>query len=60
MKKVNSIKSWSIFDILKELQVFLDFANFYRKFIVKYAKMSRLLFELLKDNKNEKQIDEFV
>ena len=60
MKRVDSIKSWSIFNNCKELQVFLDFANFYRKFIVKYAKMSRSLFELFKDNKNEKQIDEFV
>ena len=60
MKRVDSIKSWSVLDNLRELQVFLDFANFYRKFIVKYAKMSRSLFELLKDNKNEKQIDEFV
>ena len=59
MKKVNSIKSWSIFDNFKKLQVFLNFANFYRKFIVKYAKMS-CFFELFKNNKNEKQIDEFV
>ena len=60
MKRINVIKSWSSFENFKKFQIFLKFANFYRKFIVKYAKISRSLFELLKDNKNEKQIDEFI
>ena len=60
MKKINVIKLWSIFENFKKFQMFLKFANFYKRFIVKYAKILRSFFELFKNNKNEKQIDEFI
>jgi len=35
--------------------VFLEFANFYRRFVKYFAKIIKLLIELLKNNKQEKQ-----
>jgi len=35
--------------------VFLEFANFYRRFIKYFAKIIRLLIELLKSSKQKKQ-----
>ena len=58
--KIEAIKSWPIPKNLKQLQVFLNFTNFYRRFVVLYAKMSRPLSDLLRDNKNEKQVDPFL
>jgi len=40
--------------------MFLKFANFYKRFIQYYAKITRTLIELLKDNKQEKQNKSFV
>ena len=40
--------------------MFFDFANFYRRFVENYAKITRSLTELFKKNKNDKQIDFFV
>ena len=57
--KVEIIRSWSISINFKKLQMFLKFVNFYRRFVVLYAKMSRSLFDLFKNNKNEKQIELF-
>ncbi len=36
---------------MKELQVFLGFANFYRRFIAAYAKLSSPLTDLLKSDR---------
>jgi len=35
--------------------MFLEFANFYRRFVKYFVKIIRLLIELLKDSKQEKQ-----
>jgi len=35
--------------------VFLEFANFYRRFVKYFAKITRLLIELFKNNKQKKQ-----
>lgn len=58
--RVEAIKSWPTPNNLRELQVFLGFANFYRRFIVRYAKVSRPLSELLKGSKNGKQVGDFI
>ena len=57
--KIEIIRSWLISINFKKLQMFLKFVNFYRRFVVLYAKMSRSLFDLFKNNKNEKQIELF-
>jgi len=35
--------------------VFLEFANFYRRFVKYFAKITKFLIKLLKNNKQEKQ-----
>jgi len=40
--------------------VFLEFANFYRRFVKYFAKITRFLIELLKNNKQEKQNKSFL
>ena len=45
---------------LRELQIFLDFINFYRRFIFKYVKIILSLIELLKESKKKKQVKAFV
>ena len=58
--RVEAIRTWSTSKNLRELQMFLSFSNFYRRFVVKFVKISRSLTELLKESKNEKQIDDFM
>ena len=57
--KIEIIRLWSISINFKKLQMFLKFVNFYRRFVVLYAKISRSLFNLFKNNKNEKQVELF-
>ena len=57
--KVFVIKKWFQSTNLKKLQIFFDFANFYKRFIRKYAKICKFLTKLLRNNKNEKQIKKF-
>lgn len=45
-KKVDSILSWPIPKNLREVQLFLGFANFYRRFIRDYAKLVEPLTRL--------------
>jgi len=40
--------------------MFLDFVNFYRRFIHRYLKRVALLIDLLKESKNGKKFDPFV
>ena len=47
-EKVDTITSWPRPKNIKELQTFLGFANFYRRFIADYAKVTIPLTELLK------------
>ena len=45
--------------MLRKLQMFLKFTNFYKRFIRFYARIIRALTKLFKNNKNEKQINSF-
>ncbi len=40
--------------------MFLKFANFYRRFVKYYAKITRTLIELLKRSKQKKQNESFI
>ena len=53
--RVKSIYSWSKPTTFREVQIFLDFANFYRRFIHRYSGIVAPLTELLKDSKNSKK-----
>ena len=48
--KVKTIRDWLSPPNLKDLQKFLGFANFYRRFIRNFSKISAPLNELLKKN----------
>jgi transposase InsO family protein len=50
-KKTDAIASWPAPKTVKELQAFLGFANFYRRFIHKYSEIARPLFNLLTKSK---------
>ena len=46
--KVQAIMEWSVPTKVTELQSFLDFANYYRRFIKEYSKRVSPLTDLLK------------
>ena len=42
------------------MQVFLGFANFYRRFIANYSKIAALLIAILKGSKNRKKAGPYI
>jgi hypothetical protein len=46
--KVAAVKNWPTPTTLKEVRVFIGFANFYRRFIEGFASIARLLHDLTK------------
>ena len=52
--RVKFIKIWFKSKTLKKFQMFLKFANFYKRFIKFYARIICALTKLFKNNKNEK------
>ncbi len=56
---VEIIKKWSVSKSYHEIQIFLEFANFYCCFIQSYFKITASLTDLLKDSKDSKKIDVF-
>jgi hypothetical protein len=46
--KIKIINEWPEPKNYKEIQIFLDFANFYRRFILRYSKVIKPLTDLLK------------
>ncbi len=57
--QIKIIKKWLVFRSYCEIQIFLEFANFYCHFIQSYFKITASLTDLLKDSKNDKKIDVF-
>ena len=54
-KRIQMIKKWLKLKIYREMQIFLRFVNFYRRFIYCYFKIAAPLTSLLKDSENEKK-----
>jgi len=50
-RRVDTIKDWPTPTTVRELQVFLGFANFYRRFIAGYSKIAAPMTSLLKGGK---------
>ena len=46
--KVEAIHNWEALKCVKDVQCFLGFVNFYRRFIDKYLEICQPLFQLLK------------
>ena len=47
-EKISTVTNWPPLTTIKELQKFLGFANFYRRFISGYSRIARPLTDLLK------------
>ena len=47
-EKVSAVNNWEISKTIHDVQCFLGFANFYRRFIQGYSRICTLLFNLLK------------
>ena len=58
-ERVRIIKEWLKSTTYRELQVFLSFVNFYRRFIHRYSKIAEPLISLLKSSKTEKKSGSF-
>ena len=48
--KITALLSWPVPSSVKEVQSFLGFANFYRRFVANYAKIAQPLTHLLRKN----------
>ena len=57
--KVNTIINWPLIINVKDVQSFLGFTNFYRRFIYKYSKLAAPLTNLTKKNVLFKQTPEY-
>ena len=57
--RVKIIQDWSTSKIFCEVQVFLDFVNFYRCFIKHYSYITESLTDLIKSSKNDKKFKLF-
>jgi len=49
-EKLLGVLEWPVLTKVKQVQVFLGFANFYHRFIKNFAKMSKPLSDLTKKN----------
>ena len=52
-RKVDSIRKWKAPRSVKEVQIFLGFANFYRRFIENFSKICKPITETLKGDKQK-------
>jgi hypothetical protein len=58
--KIVVVKDWSKSKFHKNVQIFIDFANFYKRFVHAFFKISAELFSLLKKNDKSKFKIKFV
>jgi len=47
-EKVKAVLDWPVSKSVKEIQKFLELANYYKRFVKDFAKIARLLYELTK------------
>lgn len=55
LSRVQSISEWPVPKTFRDVQVFLGFANFYRRFIASYSKIAVPLTAIMKGSKNGKK-----
>jgi hypothetical protein len=49
--KIQAIREWEAPKNVRDVQCFLGFANFYRRFIHRYSQKCRLLYDLIRKEK---------
>ena len=47
-EKIEGVLNWLVSRNIKEVQKFLDFANYYRRFIKDFARIATLLYVLVR------------
>jgi len=52
-RKVKSVQNWAHARLVKEVQMFIGFANLYRRFIKHFSKVCKPITETLKDNSKD-------
>jgi hypothetical protein len=57
--KIEIIIEWSEPRSFRDIQIFLNFANFYRRFIRDYSRIAAPLISIFKGSVNERKIDFF-
>ena len=57
LKRVRTINEWFKSKIYKKVQVFLNFVNFYKRFIYHYFAIAASFIDLLKNNKKDKKLN---
>ena len=55
-EKVSTVLNWEVPKTIPDVQCFLGFANFYRRFIEGYSRICTPLFNLLKNMDKDKEI----
>ncbi len=60
LSRVNIIKTWFRLKMYWEIQVFLKFINFYRRFIHYYFQIAESLTELLRDSVKDVKTNSFI
>ena len=50
IKKIIVVLNWLISKNVKDVQSFLNFVNFYRRFIQKFSRLANSLIQLIKKN----------
>jgi hypothetical protein len=59
LEKITAIVNWSISKNFHDVQVFLNFANYYRRFIENYARRTKFITDFLIKIRNKRKISEF-
>ena len=60
LQRIEIIENWLILKSFYEVQIFLEFANFYWQFINAYSWIASSLISLLKESKNRKKTKSFL
>jgi hypothetical protein len=58
-EKIAVIVNWPISKNFHDIQIFLDFTNYYRRFIESYARKAKSIIDFLMGMRNRRKIDEF-
>ena len=56
-ERIQAVEEWLLSENVHELQVFLNFANFFQRFIKNYSWIAALLLNLLKTEGNKKKTE---
>ena len=54
-KRIEAVKNWPELTSVKDIQVFIDFANFYRRFIQGFSRIAAPLTSMLKTTGSSKE-----